>query len=39
MQHIDWGGNSWASAAVEFKKNNASGHPNASKAVQNLRIE
>ena len=39
MQHIDWGGAYYASAAVEFKKANATGHPKASKAVQNLRIE
>lgn len=39
LQHIDWGGNYWASVAVEFKKDNAAGHPKASKAIQNLRID
>jgi hypothetical protein len=39
MQHVDWGGAYYVSAAVEFKKANAIGHPKASKAVQNLRIE
>jgi hypothetical protein len=39
LQHIDWGGNYWVSTAVEFKKADAAGHPKASKAIQNLRIE
>ena len=38
--HVDGGGGFWFTGAVEFKKTSpATGHPHATRALQNLRVE